>query len=359
MRKASILAILGTFLVAASIFAASCSSGSGESEAGMTVSPTQTVRLATPAVSLPTPTATATLVPTSIPTPTVVPTPIPTSTPEPEPIQEVAVPEPEIVTNGLTSLKLLLEQEVAEYPDWWVSTCVTDLQTSETICIDENSQRDTGCVIDLFALFVAVEEFEAGRASPEDYIESAGTSIATQIRAGIGSSSPNNAAIFLAAVKEGSLAEGTYRAREIVVELGLADTIFGYVPYNQTEADFPPNLTTARDINAALTKLWNGEIFSPGWTDYAIGVLTDSEYTDTMPDLVQHKGARVAHKIGYFGYESGYNFAVWNDVGVVYWEKDGVQLAFALSVFSQGPWAGKSIVANLADISYDWFDAKY
>jgi len=304
------------------------------------------------------------------------PTPVATTAPpaitpptrDPDPAPEAVAPEspaePEPEPGDLSPLQTLFEQELAGYTEHWVSACVTDLQTSQTVCIDGDSQRDTGCVIDLFALFVAVEEFEAGRASPDDWVEyydgnPVGLSVASLIRAGIGSSSPNHAAIFLSAVKGDSLAAGTFRAREIVAELGLENTIFGYVPYNPIEADFPPNLATARDVNRALTKLWSGEIFSPEWTAYTIDVLTASEYTSTMPDLVRWKDAHVAHKIGYFGYESGYNFAVWNDSGIVYWEKDGKQIAFALSVFTQGPWAGKSIVASLADTSFDYFNAEY
>ena len=293
--------------------------------------------------------------PTATPSPTLEPTPEPTPT---------VVPEPEDSFLDLAPLEAILEQELAEYPNWWVSTCVTDLQTGQVICIDGDTQRDTACTINLFALFVAVEEFEAGTITPDYVVESfngipVDMRISTLVRAGVGSSSPNHVAMFLSAVKDDSLVEGTHRAREIVAELGLENTSFGYVPYNKIEADYPPNLITARDMNKALSTLWNGNMFSPEWTSYTIDVLTNSEYTDTMPNLVQWKGAKVAHKIGYFGYESGYNFSVWNDSGIVYWEKDGREIAFALSFYSQGPWAGKDIVAGMADLSFDYFDAAY
>lgn len=292
------------------------------------------------------PTVESTEEPTQIVEPLGTPEPTPSPTPS---VAVTPVPEP---SGDFLALQGSLEQELANYPDWEIGLCVTDLQNGQTICINGGTPRDTGCVIDLFALLAAVKQFEAGKSYPDDYI-------AVQIRAGIGSSSPDNAAIFLAAVYGGSLEEGTKAARQVVADLGLIGTTFGYVPYNPVEPDPPDNVSTAADTNLALAKLWRGEIFNPEWTAYTIQILTESEYTETMPNLVQWKGASVAHKIGYFGYESGYNFAVWNDVGIVFWEKDGRQIAFALSVFTKGPWAGKEIVATLADVAYEWFNTKY
>jgi len=289
--------------------------------------------------------------PTQAVAPTTTPTPLVSVTPAPEPSED------------FLTLRSSLEQTVAEYPDFAIGVCVTDLQTDQTICVndaDHGDQYYTACVIDLFALFAAVEQFQAGKASPDDYIESAGTTVAVQIRAGIGSSSPENAAIFLAATHGGSLEEGTYHARDIVAKLGLTGTTFGSVPTSSPiEPNPPANVSTAWDTNQALTKLWNGEIFNPERTAYAVKVLTESEYTDYMPALVQWKGATVAHKVGYFGAESGYPLEVRNDVGIIFWEKDGRRIAFALTFFSEGPWGGKEIVAKLADVAYEWFNARY
>jgi len=316
----------------------------------------------TPAAAFETPVAAeepeVTVEPTQAVEPTQEPTQTVESTPSTTPsASSTPIPEP---SGDFLVLRGSLEQELANSPYHDVGVCVTDLQNGQTICINGDVQHYTACVIDLFALFAAVEQFQAGKASPDDYIESAGTTVAVQIRAGIGSSSPENAAIFLAATHGGSLEEGTYHARDIVAKLGLTGTTFGSVPTSSPiEPNPPANVSTAWDTNQALTKLWNGEIFNPERTAYAVKVLTESEYTDYMPALVQWKGATVAHKVGYFGAESGYPLEVRNDVGIIFWEKDDRRIAFALSFFSEGPWGGKEIVAKLADISFDYFNAKY
>ncbi|NIV35821.1 MAG: hypothetical protein GWN58_42150, partial [Anaerolineae bacterium] len=95
------------------------------------------------------------------------------------------------------------------------------------------------CTINMFSLFVAVEEFEAGRARPEDW--------AYWIKIGIGHSSPPQVAVFIRGIK-GSLEEGARRADELMQSWGMKDSVFGYVP-GYPGQDWRPNILTASETN--------------------------------------------------------------------------------------------------------------
>ena len=63
-----------------------------------------------------------------------------------------------------------------------VGVAVTDLQTGETISVGGNVLHKTGCMINMFGLLAAVDEFQAGRASPDG--------VEYSIKKGIGGSYP-------------------------------------------------------------------------------------------------------------------------------------------------------------------------
>ena len=255
----------------------------------------------------------------------------------------------EEVSEEFLTLQAALEDRIRNYSGD-VAVCVADLQTNEQICVNGDALHSTGCTLNMFSLFVAVEEFEAGRARPEDW--------AYWIKIGIGHSSPPQVAVFVQGIK-GSLEEGARRADELMQSWGMKDSVFGYVP-GYPGQDWRPNILTARETNMILAKLYRGELFSPEWTAYAIDRLLDIKpgLNYVLP-LFLPAGVRVAHKIGYF---QGSNGWVYNDVGIVMMTQGDKQTAYAISYLSQlmpTEYAGYIAGAELSKTVYDWFGQRY
>lgn len=267
------------------------------------------------------------------------------------PTQEAAeaeAPKPE-ASEEFLALQSVLEDRIRNYYGD-VAICVTDLQTGEEICVNGDALHRTGCTINMFALFAAIEEFEAGRANPEDW--------AYWIRIGIGHSSPPEVAVFLRGIK-GSLEEGVRRANELMQSWGMRDSLFDHVP-GYPGPDWRHNILTARETNMVLAKLYRGELFSAQWTAYAIDRLLDIKpgLNYVLPGLLP-PGVRVAHKIGYY---AGWDGWVYNDAGIVMIERDDRQIAYAISYLSQAmpsEYAAYSFGAQLSKIVYDWFEERY
>jgi len=255
----------------------------------------------------------------------------------------------EEVSEEFLALQAVLEEEVRNYYGD-VAICVADLQTNEQICVNGDALHSTGCTINMFSLFVAMEEFIAGRARAEDW--------AYWIKIGIGHSSPPQVAVFIQGLK-GSLEEGARRADELMQSWGMKDSSYGYVP-GYPGQDWRPNILTARETNMILAKLYRGELFSPEWTAYAIDRLLDIKpgLNYVLP-LFLPPQVRVAHKIGYY---QGWNGWVYNDVGIVMMVQGGEQIAYAISYLSQempSEYAGYISGAELSKTVYDWFDQRY
>jgi YVTN family beta-propeller protein len=268
------------------------------------------------------------------------------------PTQE-ALPEPEAplveVSEEFLALQAVLENKVRSYYGD-VAVCVTDLQTGERICVNGDAPHRTGCTINIFSLFVAMEEFMAGRARPEDW--------AYWIKIGIGHSSPPQVAVFIQGIV-GSLEEGARRADELMHRWGMKDSLFAHLP-GYPGQDPRTNILTASETNMILARLYRGELFPPEWTAYAIDRLLDIKpgLNYVLP-LFLPAGTRVAHKIGYYMDWDGW---VYNDVGIVMTVQGDKQIAYVISYLSQGmpsEYAGYITGAELSKTVYDWFDQRY
>jgi hypothetical protein len=253
------------------------------------------------------------------------------------------------VSEEFLALQTVLEGRVRNYYGD-VAICVADLQTNEQICVNGDALHRTGCTINMFSLFVVMEEFMVGRARAEDW--------AYWIKIGIGHSSPPQVAFFVQGIK-GSLEEGARRADELMQSWGMKDSAFGYVP-GYPGQDWRPNILTARETNMILAKLYREELFSPEWTAYAIDRLLDIKpgLNYVLP-LFLPPGVKVAHKIGYYQDGDGW---VYNDVGIVMMTQGDKQNAYAISYLSQAmpaEYAAYIFGAELSKIVYDWFDQRY
>jgi YVTN family beta-propeller protein len=273
---------------------------------------------------------------------------IPAQQPPPEEPPPEEVP-PEEVSEEFLALQAVLEEQIGNYYGD-VAICVTDLQTDEKICVNGDALHRTGCTINLFSLFVAVEQFQAGMANPEDW--------AYWIKIGVGHSSPPQVAVFVQGIM-GSLEAGVKRASELMQSWGMRDSVFVHLPGYPGE-DWRDNILTARETNMILAKLYRGELFSAEWTGYAIDRLLDIKpgLNYVLP-LFLPSGVRVAHKIGYYLDWDGW---VYNDVGIVMMVRGDKQIAYAISYLSQAmpaEYTAYIFGAELSKIVYDWFNQQY
>jgi hypothetical protein len=231
-----------------------------------------------------------------------------------------------------------------------VAIAVTDLQTGETISVGGNNIHRTGCTINMFALFAAVGEFQAGRADPD--------SVAYSINVGIGHSFPPQVYRLLGAVFP-SYPAGVARGQELMRSWGMVASEFNQVPFFPLQSRL--NRLTALETNMVLTKLYRGQLFEPEWTQYTLARLRNiAPYLNYILPGQLPKSATVAHKIGYFWDRDGW---VNNDVGIVtFVGADGKEKAYAISYLSQKgrtEYTGYSFGARLSGMVWDYFAATY
>ncbi len=270
------------------------------------------------------------------------------------PSSVAGMPENVGASPQLLALKDVLAQEIAAYGAQVggieVGIAVTDLQTGQTISVNGNAVQRTGCSINMFALFAAVGEFQAGRANPSD--------VAYNIEYGIGGSYPPQVKQFLQSVF-GTHAVGVTKAQEMMDSWGMEASLFDHVPYYGDGTQ--NNLLTALETNSVLTKLYQGELFEPEWTQYTLERLRNiRSYVNYMLPGQLPSSATVAHKIGYYWDWDGW---VNNDVGIVtFTGADGQEKAYAITYLSQKArteYIGYSFGARLSRVVWDWFEATY
>jgi hypothetical protein len=303
--------------------------------------------------------------PSPAPRPVDTPTPAPVPVePESSPTATQGSPTPSSAAGGLPenanaspkflALRDVLAEEIEAYQGQVgrieVAIAVTDLQTGETISVDGNDMHKTGCTINMFALFAAVGEFQAGRANPQ--------SVASNIRVGIGESYPPQVYRLLANVFP-SYQAGVARAQEMMRSWGMVASEFHQVPYYPTGSQM--NGLTSLEVNMVLGKLHRGELYEPEWTEYTLERLRNiAGYLNYILPGRLPASATVAHKIGYFWDRDGW---VNNDAGIVtFTGTDGEEKAYVITYLSQKArteYTGYSFGARLSGIVWDWFEATY
>ena len=180
------------------------------------------------------------------------------------------IPENVGVSAEMLALKDELAATIADYEAQVgidVGLAVTDLQTNETISINGNVVHKTGCVINMFGLFAAVDEFQAGNASPYG--------LEYSIKKGIGGSYPPEVKNFLEAIY-GYYPDGVQHARELMNGWGMKMAWYDHIPYYGGSDTPPANILTPLEMTSILQRLWNDQLFDEYWTNYTIGVLRDS-----------------------------------------------------------------------------------
>jgi hypothetical protein len=119
------------------------------------------------------------------------------------------------------------------------------------------------------------------------------------------------------------------------------------------------NWITARDANAALAALYRGEILSDPRRVDLLERMTNVK--DGLNYLTAYgTGGTVSHKNGFFPIGDG----TWvdNDVGIVRFERDGREYAYAISFLSDyvaTKYGDIPLFQRLSRLAWDYFDAAY
>jgi beta-lactamase class A len=308
------------------------------------------------ATSTPLASATATMTPTATqPPPTATPTPTMTPTPTP--------------AIGWEAFAAELQAAADNY---WVTgryaAAITDLQTGYTALVNGDQHQLTGCIVNLFILVAALQDVEAGKypaAAVDELID-----------ATIWSSNASTAYELYRIVGDGDPAKGVDRVQSIFDSLGMTETQIDHPPAfsgdgtlaeidsggvsAQAVPDDTNNWTTARDVNVALTALYNGELLSPEGTEDFLQRLTNVKAGLNYLVAYVPGPAEVSHKNGFFPN----NDSTWvdNDAGIVRVERDGVRYAYAVSFFSDSvpeKYADIPLGQEISRIAYEYFARVY
>jgi hypothetical protein len=281
-------------------------------------------------------------------------TPEPTPTPIPPPPTPTPEPTPPPLSEGMLRLRDDMAAAVAGY---WApgdyAVAVTDLQTGETVGVNEDRPQLAACVMNFFVLLRVAMDLQEGRYAQWD--------VEDLVAATTWSSNATTARALYGIAGGGDAVAGVRRVESLIREtLRLEGAVIDHPPGypGDTLGYGVDNTVTARSTNEALAALWHNQVLAPGWRDWLLGHLEN-----VKPGLnylvAAVPGGRVSHKNGFFPYPGGY---VDNDVGIVRFEAGGVEYAYAVSFYSEGVARKYDDIAlgqELSLLAWRYFTAAY
>ncbi len=304
-------------LLLVSLLLAACSSPTAATTA--TTSPTP---IGEPSAE-PTPSdATPSVSPTASATPD--PTPAATVTPTPTPEPEVPIFAP---AQEMSALEGTLNALAEVYPSpGEFSFAVTDMDTGETVGVNLDRLHLTGCTVNYFVLLQSTLDVQNGRIDESEV----GDLIAATIR----TSNPVTARELYQIAGDGDVIAGLERVSTLIDSLAGDDVVFDHPPLygHESLGVDPNNYISAAAMNEALRATYADGVLEDEWLDYLLekmtGVKDGLNYLLAVGPTVP-----VSHKNGFFPTDSG----KWvdNDIGIVRFEQDGQERAYAVSFFSQ------------------------
>ncbi len=335
------LTILGLPLLV--LLAACTDSGSPEGER-VSSGPS----LAAPSPTQPPPEATA--LPSVTPPrvgPPRAPGPEPTPTAAPKPFTDASA-----IGQDMLDLQAAMQAAVDAYGFSGVyAAAVTDLQTGETVGVRGGERHLSGCSMNLFVLYQAALDVEAGR-----YVLEA---VDDLVRATTWSSNAKTARDLYVIAGDGDGVEGVRRVQGLIASLGLDDVLIDHPPaFREQSLDIDyNNYVTAESMNRALAALWAGDVVDGEMRDYLLEVLGDVKPGLNYLSAAVPEGD-VSHKNGFFLASNGY---VDNDVGIIRLQRGDEEYAYALSFFSQevpGEYGDVALGQQLGSLAYEVMAAR-
>ncbi len=284
--------------------------------------------------------------------------------PEPLPLVSAAAPEPlpfvllPVAVRPHDPEFLLLRDQLAAAIDAYqlagsYAVAVTDLQTGHTISVNGERPQYAGCVANYFVFVSALRDVEAG--------EYGLSRVESLIARTTWSSNATTARALYEITGGGDSREGVRKINAIAAELGLENVQFDHPPAYPGESlglDVS-NWLTAEDMNGALGALYHGDLLGEEMSAHLMGALSQvtpglNYLTASTPDAI------VSHKNGFFPIPGG--GWVDNDAGIVRFERNGQEYAYAVTFLSQ------DVPVRLGDITlgqklmaltWDYFSARY
>ena len=235
-----------------------------------------------------------------------------------------------------------------------IAVAVLDLQSGEGIAIDGDERHLAGCTIKLFPALKAVYDVREGQREFDDTLD-----YLLQRTVRVSNNVDSHYLIDLVGVPETNAF--------MTDVIGTRGSIITHAPgyygentlYDIAEEE---NYLTANDLVLAFTKLYRGELTTPELTSHLLDVMTQSWLTPDEYGVILYQAAppqaRIAHKIGYVGPP----WNVWNDAGVVMFDRPEGTVAYAVAILTQynreydeGPPTARQI----ADRVFQYFNETY
>ena len=253
---------------------------------------------------------------------------------------------------AMLALQSSLEQEVSAV-GFEAAVAVTDLQTGETISVNGTRQQFAGCTMNLFALMQAVIDVENGL-YPESLV---GDLIASTIYG----SNPVTARDILLISGDGDLFAAMEKINVLLEALGIADTFYDHPPayWPATSLRGMDNVTTALDVNLALTGLWQGTVMSLESRDYLFDKLTGVKPGLNYLIPAGVTDGVVGHKNGFFALPEGW---IDNDAGIVTFQRGGQTYAYAITFLAQAvpsKYGDIPLGQTVSSLVWEYFSATY
>jgi hypothetical protein len=240
--------------------------------------------------------------------------------------------------------------------DYWVpgdyAVAVTDLQTGETVSVNGDQSQLSGCVANLFVLFQAVRDVEAGRYSLDE--------VDDLVYATTWSSNATTAWELYGIVGGGDTAAGVRRVNSLIHDdLSLDAVILDHPPgFDDSIALDPNNWVTVTAVNRALSALWDGEVVGESGRAYLLDALNTVKpglnyLTAAVPEGL------VSHKNGFLQADTGY---VDNDAGIIRLVRGDTEYAYAMTFLSQEvatKYADIPLGQQLGTLAYEVMATRY
>jgi beta-lactamase class A len=208
-----------------------------------------------------------------------------------------------------------------------IAVAVLDLQSGESVAVDGDERHLAGCTIKLFPALKAVYDVREGQRELDDTLD-----YLLQRTVRISNNADSHYLIDLVGIPE----TNAFMTDVIGTGGSIITHAPGYYGENALHGvEEEENYLTANDLVLAFAKLYRGELTTPELTTHLLDVMTQSWLTPEEYGVILYQAAppeaRVAHKIGYVGPPDN----VWNDAGVVMFDRPEGTVAYAVAILTQ------------------------
>jgi hypothetical protein len=283
------------------------------------------------------------------------PTATPASPPRPTPAPTAVPPAPVAPVIGADMLGLQQAMQAA-VEAYWVpgvyAVAVTDLQTGETVSVRGRERQLSGCAMNLFVLYQAAQDVEAGRYPL--------ATVDALVRATTWSSNAKTARELYVIAGGGQGVDGVRRVQTLIRSLQLDDVLIDHPPaYHEHSLGIDyNNYVTAEAMTQALAALWRGEVVGDEMRAYLLEVLGDVKPGLNYLTAVVPEGS-VSHKNGFFVGSNGY---VDNDAGIVQLRRGNEVFAYAITFLSEqvpSEYGDVALGQQLGALAYEMMAKRY